>query len=213
LDDDVVFQGKDDLEKAAGIFDKPFFREANTAVVTFKVIYYQTKEQQRTALPHKAFDEYRNKEQFLTYYFAGCAHILKKEILNRTGMYPEDFFYGMEEYDLSYRIIREGYSLGYDASITFEHKESPEGRQPDHEKLSSQWVNKSKVARRYLPGIYYYTTMLCWSFEYLRKINGHWKTWFLSWKKALAAGKIEKPERLDPKAMDYLKKVKARLLY
>jgi GT2 family glycosyltransferase len=145
------------------------------------VIYYETKEQQQTALPHKRFEEYRDKPVFLTSYFTGCSHVLKKEVLAKTGLYPEDFFYGMEEYDLSYRIIKAGYTLGYDNAVTFEHKESPKGRQPNYQKLASQWINKSKVARRYLPFIYYLTTMLGWSWEYLKKAGGHWGTYFKSW--------------------------------
>jgi GT2 family glycosyltransferase len=213
VDDDILFREKDDLAKAATVFDKPFFRDANTGIITFRVIYHETKEVQQTAFPHKQYDKYKDQPFFLTSYFAGCAHILRKEVLTQTGYYPEDFFYGMEEYDLSYRTIRAGYSIGYDNSITFEHKESPAGRQPHYQKLASQWVNKSKVAWRYLPRIYYITTMAGWSIEYLRKAGGHWGTWFGSWRKALGIGFSEKRNPVGKTAMAYLKKVKARLWY
>lgn len=213
LDDDILFRDTSDLQKIAGVFEKPFFKEANTAAVTFRVLYYETKELQQTAFPHKQFDKYRDAPFFLTSYFTGCAHLLEKKILAETGLYPEDFFYGMEEYDLSYRIIGAGYSIGYDGSVTLEHKESPKGRQPNHTKLASQWVNKSKVAWRYLPRIYYLTTMLAWSVEYIRKVRGHWSVWFASWGKVLRIGFSEKRTPAGKKALDYLKKVKARLWY
>ncbi|RYG40581.1 MAG: glycosyltransferase family 2 protein [Chitinophagaceae bacterium] len=213
LDDDIVCHTTDSLRKIAGMFDKDFFRKANTGIITFRVIYYETKQQQQTALPHKKFNEYRNKPTFLTSYFTGCSHVIKKEVLTKIGLYPEDFFYGMEEYDLSYRVIKAGYSLGYDNDVTFEHKESPEGRQPTYEKLASQWINKSKVARRYLPFIYYLTTMIGWSWEYMKKAGGHWSTYFNAWKKALTAGWTEKRNPVGKEAMAYLKKVKARLWY
>lgn len=213
LDDDIVFHSIDSLSKIAGVFEKDFFRQANTGIITFRVIYYETKEQQQTALPHKRFEEYRDKPVFLTSYFTGCSHVLKKEVLAKTGLYPEDFFYGMEEYDLSYRIIKAGYTLGYDNAVTFEHKESPKGRQPNYQKLASQWVNKSKVARRYLPFIYYLTTMLGWSWEYLKKAGGHWGTYFKSWGEALKVGFTEKRNPVGKEALTYLKKVKARLWY
>ncbi len=213
LDDDMLFCQPDDLQKIATVFDKPFFTAANTGVITFRVIYHETKQQQKTALPHKKFEEYKDKPMFLTSYFTGCAHLLQKKVLQDTGLYPEDFFYGMEEYDLSYRITKAGYSLGYDNIVTLEHKESPRGRQPNYQKLASQWVNKSKVAYRYLPFIYYLTTMIAWSMEYARKAKGHWGRFFSCWGKALKIPFKEKRNYVGNKAMQYLRSVKARLWY
>jgi GT2 family glycosyltransferase len=213
LDDDIVFHTPNSIPIIAGSFEKDIFKNANTAVITFRVIYYETKEQQQTALPHKQFEEYKDKPYFFTSYFTGCSHLLKKEVLAKTGFYPEDFFYGMEEYDLSYRIIHAGYSLGYYNAVTFEHKESPKGRQLTYQKLASQWINKSKVARRYLPFQYYLTTMIGWSMEYIKKAGGHWGTYLSAWGKALKAGIAEKRNPVGKEAMEYLKKVKARLWY
>ena len=213
LDDDILFQRPGDLAKMAIVFEKPFFKEANTGVITFRVIYHETKELQKTAFPHKKFDEYKDKDVFLTSYFTGCCHLLQKKVLNNTGLYPEDFFYGMEEYDLSYRIAKAGYSLGYDSMVTVEHKESPHGRQPSYQKLASQWVNKSKVAYRYLPFVYYLTTMIGWSVEYAKKVKGHWGTFFRCWSRALKVPFTEKRNSIGAKAMNYLRSVKARLWY
>lgn len=213
LDDDIIFQNSDTLKKITPIFESPFFKDANTGIITFRVIYYETKKLQRTALPHKQFEKYKDEPVFLTSYFAGCAHILQKKILAVTGLYPEDFFYGMEEYDLSYRIINAGYSIGYSNVATFEHKESPKGRQAHYQKLSAQWVNKSKVAWRYLPRIYYVTTMFCWSFEYARKAKGHWGVYFASWNKVFRICFSESRKPIGKKALTYLKQVKARLWY
>ena len=213
LDDDIVFSSAYDLQKIAPVFEKPFFKDNNTAAVTFRVIYYATKEVQQTAFPHKQFEKYKNKSVFLTSYYTGCAHLLQKRVIDQTGLYPEDFFYGMEEYDLSYRIIGAGYSIGYDGSVTLEHKESPTGRQPNHTKLASQWVNKSKVAWRYLPRLYYITTMIAWSFEYIRKAKGHWGTWLTAWRKAVNICFSEKRTPIDKKALTYLEQVNARLWY
>ncbi|MFT3675474.1 MAG: glycosyltransferase family 2 protein [Chitinophagaceae bacterium] len=213
LDDDIIFHQPENLKRIAATFQNPLFETNNTAVVTFRVIYYSTQEVQRTAFPHKQYDLLKNKTHFLTYYFAGCAHLLKKEALAKTGFYPEDFFYGMEEYDLSYRLIREGYTLGYDGNITFEHKESPAGRQPNYEKLASQWVNKSKVAWRYLPALYYFTTALAWSFRYLTHAKGHWGTFFRSWARILRIPFTEQKSGVGTAGLAYLRQIKARLWY
>jgi GT2 family glycosyltransferase len=213
VDDDILFVRPGDMRQLASVIANPFFVESNTSIITLRVIYHSTKEVQQTAFPHKRFEEYKDRPVFLTYYFAGCAHLLRREILSVIGYYPEDFFYGMEEYDLAYRAINAGYSLGYDNSVTFEHKESPFGRQAQYQKLASQWVNKTKVARRYLPFRYYLTTMAAWSIEYIRRSGGHWGTWFRSWIKGISAGVAEKRNPLNKSALDYLKKVKARLWY
>lgn len=213
LDDDVLFTTEDDFEKLSQLSNKPFFTQANTAIITPRVIYAENKEVQATAFPHKNFKKYAGQSQFLTSYFTGCAHLLRKEILDKTGYYPEDFFYGMEEYDLSYRVINAGYSIGYDNEVTLQHKESIHGRQANYKKLQMQWINKSKVAWRYLPSIYFITTTIAWSFEYIIKAKGHFGGFFTAWKKNMQIPFKESKKKIGKDAMEYLKKVGARLWY
>lgn len=213
LDDDILFREPTDLLNMRTAWDKAFFRNAHTGALTFRVIYHETKQPQLTAFPHKKYDRYKDIPEFLTYYFTGCTHMLKRSLLEQTGYYPEDFFYGMEEYDLSYRMIANGHALGYDNSVTVEHKESPLGRQPHHQKLASQWVNKSKVAWRYLPRIYFFTTTIAWSFEYIKKIKGHPGTYFRALGKVLGIPFREKRKVKSGSIMPYLRKVHARLWY
>lgn len=213
LDDDILFTGKDDLEKIAETFQKPAFQQAHSGAVTFRVIYHENKQVQKTALPHKQFDAYKDRPVFFTSYYTGCAHLLRREVLDKTGYYPTDFFYGMEEYDLAYRIINAGYAIGYDSAVTFEHKESPKGRQPHYQKLASQWLNKSKVAWRYLPKRYFVTTALAWSGQFLLHAGWHPGTFFRTWAAIVAIPFKEKRRRISKKAMEYLHIVKARLEY
>lgn len=213
LDDDVVLKQEDAIVQVATLFSKPQFIENNTAVLTLNIFYYDTKERQRNALPHKHYEAYKEKEWFLTYYFTGAAHLMKKELFSKTGLYPENFFYGMEEYDLSYRIIEAGYTLGYDASVQVLHKESPGGRVTNKEKLSMMWYNKCVVAWRYLPVKYFFTTAIMWLFEYLKQtgfyIPGALKTLF---KIRNIPGTTAK-HKISRDALDYLKNTKARIWY
>jgi GT2 family glycosyltransferase len=213
LDDDVVFAEKNAIAKIANLFQKPQYVENNTAVITLNIFYFETKERQKEALPHKNYEEYKDKNWFLTYYFTGAAHLMKKEIFDKTGFYPSDFFYGMEEYDLSYRIINAGYSLAFDADVKVFHKESPKGRLANKEKLKMMWFNKSKVAFTYLPNKYFYTTAFSWSIFYLKKTGFDVKGFFETWKKIKAIPENVSEKRIDEKALNYLKKVKARLWY
>jgi GT2 family glycosyltransferase len=213
LDDDMLFCTEDDFEKLSLFLEKPFFKKANTAIVTPRIIYAENKQVQVTAFPHKKFKEYSDKTQFLTSYFTGCAHLIKKEVLEKTGLYPADFFYGMEEYDLSYRIINAGYSIGYDNEVTLMHKESAQGRQANYKKLKMQWINKSKVSWRYLPFIYFKITAIAWSFQYLLKAKGHLRSYFGAWKQVFKIPFKEQKNKISKEALSYLKKVEARLWY
>jgi GT2 family glycosyltransferase len=217
LDDDSVLQNKDALKQTLVAFEqKPDDHKGiqrETAIVSFKVLYYDTLEMQKNGLPHKKYEKYKDKHSFYTYYYAGGAHAIKKEVLEQIGYYPEDFFYGMEEYDLGYRIIEKGYSIQYNDSIVMLHKESPLGRKPTSEKLKMMWVNKSKVAWRYLPKIYFYSTALLWSFQYLQVTGFNLKNYFRAWKAVTAIPRTEQRKRISDTAIAYLRKVEARLYY
>jgi GT2 family glycosyltransferase len=217
LDDDAVLQNKDALKQVLHAFDhRPEGYsgiERTTAIVSFKVLYYETLTMQQNGLPHKKYNKYKDKHSFYTYFYAGGAHAVKRQVLEEIGYYPEDFFYGMEEYDLAFRILDKGYAIQYNDSIVMLHKESPLGRRPTSEKLKMMWVNKSKVAWRYLPRIFFYSTALLWSFEDLRVTGFNLKNYFRGWKAINGIPKKEKRKKISAATRDYLKKVEARLFY
>jgi GT2 family glycosyltransferase len=212
VDDDVVFATSRDLASLASVLEKDFFREAKAGIVQVRVVYHDTKEPQRSAYPSKRRGPARDTE-FLTSFFVGCATLMRKEALDLVGLYPEDWMYAMEEYDLGYRMIDAGYTIGYDPSVTIEHKESREGRLPDDAKLRLQWVNKSIVAWRYLPRRYFVTTALMWSLEYVRRVRGHPAGYLLAWRDVLRIPFVEPRKPIGPDALAYLRKVDARLWY
>ena len=213
LDDDCILQNKDALVQLLRSFDEQSFENRETAIVSFKVLYYSNLQMQINGLPHKRIEKYKNKEKFFTYYFAGGAHAIQRKVLLETGNLPEEFFYGMEEYDLSYRIIDKGYCIKYDSNIVMLHKESPLGRKTKEEKLRMMWVNKAKVAWRYLPKFYYYTTSLMWSFQYLNETKYNIGGYFKGWKAVLSIPSKEKRSPISQSSLDYLRAVEVRLWY
>lgn len=209
LDDDAELENTNVLEAIVETFNN----NNDIAIASFKVKYFSTLKMQINAFPHKKFDKKKDLHFFETYYFAGGAHAIRKEAMEAVGGYPVDFFYGMEEYDLSYKLLAKGYKIVYTDSIVMLHKESPEGRSPHKEKMKMLWLNKSKVAWRYLPIRYFYSTTLMWSFEYLFKskldVIGFWK----GYKTIFNQIPKEKREPLSASTIDYLKKLEARLWY
>ena len=212
LDDDAVLQNKDCLVNLLTEFETKN-TERPKAIISFKVLYYENLRMQVNALPHKRFNEYKDKSFFETYFYAGGAHAVKRDAMEQLGNYPDNFFYGMEEYDLSYRLLDAGYSIVYSDKVIMLHKESPLGRKPKKEKLRMMWVNKSKVAYRYLPKKYFYSTAILWSLEYLKKTSFNIDGFFKGWKEVLAITRKEKRTTVSKDTLDYLKKMKARLWY
>jgi GT2 family glycosyltransferase len=213
LDDDVVFPTTRDLASIGSVLEKDFFRGAKAGIVQLRVVYHDTKEPQRSAYPHKRRRPSPADTEFLTVFIAGGATLMRKEALDRAGLYPEGSIYAMEEYDLGYRVIDAGYSIGYDPTVTIEHKESSAGRVPIDVKLRLQWVNKSVIAWRYLPIRYFVTTSLMWSLEYIRRVKGHPRGYLRAWRDVVRIPFVEPRKPISREALTYLRKVDARLWY
>ena len=211
LDDDALFQNKDAIQQARRIFSET--GSEDIGIASFKVLYHSTMQLQQTAFPHKQFKEKKNLHRFDAAYFVGCAHAIRRELFDKAGFYPDNFFYGMEEYDLSYRAIESGYRIVYDDRLVILHKESPEGRLPRPEKLRGMWVNKSKVAWKYLPEKYFNSTALLWSLEYLKKTGFDLKGFKKGWQEIRNIPVTERRKPIGAAALNYLKKVGARLHY
>jgi len=212
LDDDAEMGNRDCLIQLLDEFNRQQSGR-RTAIISFKVLYFETREMQKNALPHKNYAAYKDKSFFETYFFAGGAHAIRREVLDAVGHYPEDFFYGMEEYDLSYRILDKGYGITYSNRIVMLHKESPLGRKPKKEKVRMMWVNKSKVAWRYLPEKYYWSTLILWGFFYLRETGFDLKGWFLGLQEAAKIRHSEARRPIADKTLQYLQTLHARLFY
>jgi GT2 family glycosyltransferase len=212
LDDDAYFKDDKALINIQQFFSSDYAQENNTGVLCFKVLYASTLQVQPTAFPHKKIGQYRNRSRFLTSYYIGCGHAILKDVYNLAGIYPTDFFYGNEEYDLGYRILDLGYTIAYDDSIVVLHNESPLGRTPYPERMQQVWINKTKVAYRYLPYRYFISTAIMWSFEFLKR-SFNVRLWLKGWGKILEIPKKEQRKPIGTNALNYIKKVGGRMWY
>ena len=209
IDDDAEFQDTDVLQR----INDAVIENPKAAILAMKILYFQNRQFQINCFPHKSFEKRKDLNSFNTYYFAGCGNIIVKEAFDKAGAFPTDFFYGMEEYDLSYRVLEAGYTIKYIANIVLLHKESPEGRQTKSDKLRGMWVNKTKVAWRYLPFHCYFTTAVAWSAFFL--LNSKFD--IIGFIKGLVAVITipikEKGNKLSKTSLEYLNKVEARIAY
>jgi len=209
LDDDALIRNSDALLA----IDELFGGAPDIGIAAFKVYYHSTGEMQKNAFPHKRFAERKDWPQFDTYYFSGCAHVIRRTVFETVGYYPENFFYGMEEYDLSFRVLDAGYRIRYTDAVVILHKESPEGRLTPREKRMGMWLNKTKVAWKYLPLPYFLTTDLLWGLWYLVKSRGDIGGYFKGWVAVFGIPRSEKRKVIGRGCRAYLKEVRARLAY
>lgn len=213
LDDDAEFDKPGDFQKMVEIMEEPYFVEHNTAIVTIGIWYHATRERQINAFPHKNYEVYKHKPRFLTSYFLGGGSIVRKDALEAVDYYRHDIMYGMEEYDLGYRLINAGYTLGYDDAVRMWHKESPYGRVTSNEKNALMWHNKARIVWIFFPKIYFYTTSIMWGIRYLAKTNFDIKGWWQNIKKIKQTINNTPREPIGQQGMEYIKAVGTRLWY
>jgi len=209
IDDDAEFQDTDVLQ----CINDAVIENPKAGILAMKILYFQNRQLQVNAFPHKSFEKRKHIKSFYTYYFAGCGNIIIKEVFDKVGSFPTDFFYGMEEYDLSYRVIDAGYTIKYIANIVLLHKESPEGRQTKSDKLRGMWINKTKVAWRYLPFYCYFTTAIMWAMFFLIKSKFDIIGFIKGWVVITTIPFNEKGEKLSKPSLEYLKKVETRIWF
>ena len=209
IDDDAEFQDTDALKRInEAVIENPL-----AGILAMKILYFQNSQFQLNAFPHKSFEKRKHLQSFETYYFAGCGNIIVKEAFDKAGPFPTDFFYGMEEYDLSYRVLDAGYTIKYIANIVLLHKESPEGRQTKSDKIRGMWVNKTKVAWRYLPMPCYFTTAIMWSMFFLLNSKFDLIGFINGWLAIVTIPFNEKRNKVSKLSQEYLNKVEARILF
>jgi GT2 family glycosyltransferase len=209
IDDDAEFQDTNVLQR----INDAVIENPHAGILAMKILYFQNKQFQINCFPHKSFEKRKGLNSFDTYYFAGCGNIIVKEAFDKAGPFPADFFYGMEEYDLSYRVIDVGYTIKYIANIILLHKESPEGRQTKSVKLRGMWVNKTKVAWRYLPMPCYFTTAIMWSMFFLLNSKFDLIGFINGWIAIVTIPFNEKRNKVSKLSQEYLNKVEARIIY
>lgn len=213
IDDDIEFKHPGDLIRLNTLMDEPFFIENNVAVTTLNVHYFDTDTPQISAFPHKQYHAYKDIPRFITGHFIGAANLNKKDAVAAVGYYGDGIFYGMEEYELSFKLIEKGYTLAYDNSVTILHKESPHGRMHSNLKHAMMWYNKVFVFWRFLPFKYVCTADFLWGLRYLKLSKFDWKGFWANRKKIAAMKRSTPRTPLQQRSLDYLKRVGARLWY
>ena len=138
---DFIFIVNNDTEVTPDLLDvllEPFYQDASIGVTCPKIRFYHQPEViqyagfnpidvytgRTTAVGTMEQDKGQHNISGYTHGAHGCAMMLKKEVIDRVGMFPEKFFIYYEEWDWSARILKEGYKIFYQSKGLIFHKES-----------------------------------------------------------------------------------------
>lgn len=212
LDDDAAWHDPFDMAR----FLELFATEPRCACIAGKILNPATRAVDRRLLPAP------DKERLLhadapipTPYFYGGVHALRAECVREIGGYPERLKFGMEEYDLSLRLVDAGYTILFHPDIAALHYDAQTGRDIIG---SGRWVenavNKTRVAWRLLPLPYPLTIGLVWSAAVLVKTAQPGAV-LRMWRTLWGERALLRDERavISAGSVRYLKQVGARLLY
>ena len=208
LDDDAEIVQQNAIQIVLEKFEKYTFK--NLGIIGFPGKNPYTNEYQS---PIKNETLIKNKNEIFCNLFYGYGHVFPKSLINDTGYYQEDFFYGMEENDLSYTAIKKGYSILFSKDILILHKVNPEGREASLQTQARYFENRMIAVYKHLPFLYLCTQYIMWSLYFLANTKFN----IIAYLKAIAHLKkrLKSVQRqpMNEKGMHYLRKVKARLWY
>lgn len=165
LDDDAAFRNKDSLNRIIDLFDS----HPDVGLFALKIVNIIDGKQAGVRVPFRGAIIKRNPEiinspQYVSY-FLGGGHAIRKSVFDKCGLYQQDFLFGGEELDLSYRIIESGYKLFYAPDIAVEHyPESSKGLTKVAGQRYSYFFMRNKIWTnyKYLPWFAFFVNTVIW---------------------------------------------------
>lgn len=138
---EFIFIVNNDTEVTPGLLQKliePFHNDPKIGVTCPKIKYFSRPNTiqyagfnpmnnytgRTTSIGLMEVDKGQYDKSRITSAAHGCAMMVKREILERVGMFAEKFFLYYEEWDWSARIKRANYKIWYAADAEIYHKES-----------------------------------------------------------------------------------------
>ena len=138
---DYIFIVNNDTEVTPDLLDvllEPFYNDPSIGVTCPKIRFYHHPEViqyagfnpinvytgRTTSVGNKEVDAGQYDISGYTHGAHGCAMMVKKEVIDKVGMFPAKFFIYYEEWDWSARIIKAGYKIYYQSKGLIFHKES-----------------------------------------------------------------------------------------
>lgn len=168
IDDDAVLEHPDVTTHVV----ETFTQDSDLGIIAFRSENYYSGEVAAKEFPDPPFNQRSPDEEFETTFFVGVGNAIRADVFEEVGYYAEDFEYGVEELDLSLRVVDAGWRIKYDPKACVRHKESPEGRLPDQEVIAKILENRIRTTVRNLPWRYVAVSSIIWSVYTLSQTSG-----------------------------------------
>lgn len=208
LDDDAYFEKKDDFSQIV----KKFFKDPNLGIIAFKILDPQTGKIRSDEFPSRN-KKLNFEKEFETSYFVGAGWAARKIVFKKVGLFP-DFFYGMEELDLSFKAIDKGFRIIYFPKITVFHQRLPLRELSFEKRWENLLINRIKVAIFNLPLRYLFLNTFFWTLLVFLKTRGNLKIIFKSFESLIKEKNKLFLQRkvIGPKTIEKIKKLKGHRL-
>ena len=143
LDDDGWLPRDDTFERLAQLFAG----DPQLGIVSMRIADPDTGVTQRRHVPRLRVGDPMAGGEVTT--FLGGASAMRRVLLEQTGGWPDDFFFGHEETDLAWRALDRGWRIRYDPECLLNHPTTPPARHAMYFRLNAR--NRVWLARRNLP--------------------------------------------------------------
>ena len=218
IDDDAYFEDS----SAISHFVKAFCSDESIGIVACKVVDHR-RGNSNLLVPFPRRWRQRKPDiveraQYVSYYLGGC-HAIRREVIERCGMYATELMFGEEELDLSYRVVAAGYRIYYEPAIVVHHYPQAsvlaKDKQGDAKELYYHIQNRFYLAYKYLPLRYVPVYLGIWLGQYLVKAvqNRTPGAFFVGIRDGILRLKKYRRTPLDEQAQRYLREHYGRLWY
>jgi GT2 family glycosyltransferase len=202
LDDDVLVETADFLDRFAAVFDaKP-----DVGVVNVRKLDGATMTLLPECVPHtrKSVDTSR---PFETFRFVGGLVAMRRAVHATLGGFSPDFFYGAEEREYSYRIIKAGWKIYYSPDVVAIETNHEGGRKPRAQLRTETLLNTYIIAFLHKSWPVFFVDVVLFTVFLWIKERGRIDVWsairrFAAW--------LRRPDRarrhpMDRKALNYIR--------
>ncbi len=155
LDDDAVLH-----EGAVASVRRHLVESPQTGIVAMRMDEPKTRTPRSHEFPAK--DKTRYEAAFETTYFIGGAFAVRRDALRESGTFDDWLFYGLEELDLSYRMLDAGWRIWYLPDARTTHHAVTAGR-PSGQYFYYHVRNRFHVALRRLPWRFAISQIVAWT--------------------------------------------------
>ncbi len=143
LDDDAELGDPAILARLAAAFG----RDPSLGIVTMRLVDPVDGRTERRHVPRLRVGDPLRGSWVTT--FLGGASLIRREVFDRVGRFPDDFFYAHEETSLAWRALDVGYRIRYDADAVVLHPAIAPSRHAEYHWRTAR--NRVLLARTHLP--------------------------------------------------------------